>query len=85
MKYKELKKKEFFKDAVDYQNKLKLTDKTIDYSEYIIFKEWFIEEAKLLFKAFSDRLILKLWDEFQESYGLNLTKKTKNNATRKKT
>ena len=78
MKFKQEITEKFFKEAKELQDKLAKNNKTIDYKEYLELKEWFINEAKLLFRGFSDRLILKLWEEFQKKYSLPLQQKTKN-------
>lgn len=78
MKFKQEITKRFFKEAKELQDKLANSKKTIDYKEYLEFKEWFINEAKLLYKGFSDRLILRLWEEFQDNYGLDLQQESKN-------
>ena len=78
MRFKQEITDKFFKEAKELQDKLAKNNKTIDYKEYLELKEWFINEAKLLFRGFSDKLILVIWEAFQKKYGLPLQQKTKN-------
>ena len=78
MKFKQEITERFFKEAKELQDKLAKENKTIDYKEYLRFKEWFIGEARLLYKGFSNKLILIMWESFQKKYGLKLKQKTEN-------
>lgn len=78
MRFKQEITDKFFKEAKELQDKLAKNNKTIDYKEYLELKEWFINEAKLLFRGFSDKLILVIWEAFQKKHGLPLQQKTEN-------